>query len=311
MGEALAELARFAALPVFGALLTPRLFRGLSLGGYAAVVLSIVLVRPASPLISLIGPRFGRREKPAAAWFGPKRFASVVYGLLVLRAGIPEGRPAYTLIAVCIAFSIVARGSTDVPVARSSTWRTSPATRTTACRSAAPLTGPAHPTPRPRLAHRRQTMRARDLAEEYPSVTTRTDALDAARLLAEQRLPGVLVMDDGGEPYAILPASRLLRMLVPGYVLEDPTLASVVDEPHADRICAALAGRSVGDCLPRERTVPPVADPDDTALDLAALMARERSPLVAVVERGPERGTARLLGVITASHLLERLLEVR
>ncbi|WP_406400889.1 cation:proton antiporter [Streptomyces sp. NBC_00879] len=118
LGEALAELAKFAALLVFGALLTPQLFGELSLGGYVAVVLAIVLIRPASLLISLIGTRFDRREKLVAAWFGPKGFASVVYGLLVLQSGIPHGQEAYTLIAVCIAASIIAHSSTDVPIAR-------------------------------------------------------------------------------------------------------------------------------------------------------------------------------------------------
>ncbi|MFI6898105.1 cation:proton antiporter [Streptomyces sp. NPDC050256] len=118
LGEALAELAKFAALLVFGALLTPQLFGDLSLGGYVAVVLAIVLIRPASLLLSLIGTRFDRRERLVAAWFGPKGFASVVYGLLVLQAGIPQGEAAYTLIAVCIAFSIIAHSSTDVPIAR-------------------------------------------------------------------------------------------------------------------------------------------------------------------------------------------------
>uniref|UniRef100_A0AAU2JZM4 Cation:proton antiporter n=1 Tax=Streptomyces sp. NBC_00049 TaxID=2903617 RepID=A0AAU2JZM4_9ACTN len=118
LGEALAELAKFAALLVFGALLTPQLFGDLSVGGYVAVVLAIVLIRPASLLVSLLGARVERREKLVAAWFGPKGFASVVYGLLVLQAGIPQGEAAYTLIAVCIAFSIVAHSSTDVPIAR-------------------------------------------------------------------------------------------------------------------------------------------------------------------------------------------------
>lgn len=103
---------------MFGALLTPHLFADLSLGGYVAVVLAIVLIRPASLLLSLIGTRFDRREKLTAAWFGPKGFASVVYGLLVLQSGIPQAEEAYTLIAVCIAFSIVAHSSTDVPIAR-------------------------------------------------------------------------------------------------------------------------------------------------------------------------------------------------
>ncbi|MFG2875689.1 cation:proton antiporter [Streptomyces sp. NPDC048337] len=118
LGEALAELAKFAALLVFGALLTPQLFGDLSVGGYVAVVLAIMLIRPASLLVSLLGARVERREKLVAAWFGPKGFASVVYGLLVLQAGIPQGEAAYTLIAVCIAFSIIAHSSTDVPIAR-------------------------------------------------------------------------------------------------------------------------------------------------------------------------------------------------
>lgn len=118
LGEALAELAKFAALLVFGALLTPRLFGDLSFGGYVAVVLAIVLIRPASLLISLLGTSISRREKLVAAWFGPKGFASVVYGLLVLQSGIPQAEEAFTLIAVCIAFSIIAHSSTDVPIAR-------------------------------------------------------------------------------------------------------------------------------------------------------------------------------------------------
>ncbi|MFE0726229.1 MULTISPECIES: cation:proton antiporter [Streptomyces] len=118
LGGALAELAKFAALLVFGALLTPRLFGDLSVGGYAVAVLCIVLIRPASLLLSLVGTDFHRKEKLTAAWFGPKGFASVVYGLLVLQAGIPQGEEAFTLIAVTIAFSIVAHSSTDVPIAR-------------------------------------------------------------------------------------------------------------------------------------------------------------------------------------------------
>ncbi|WP_425556881.1 cation:proton antiporter domain-containing protein [Kitasatospora saccharophila] len=106
-----------ASLPTIGL----ELVGGLSWGGYAAVALAIVLIRPASLLLSLIRSRIDRREQLVAAWFGPKGFASVVYGLLVLlvlQAGIPQGERAHTLIAVCIAASIVVHSSTDVPVAR-------------------------------------------------------------------------------------------------------------------------------------------------------------------------------------------------
>ncbi|PAZ17338.1 hypothetical protein CLM62_02870 [Streptomyces sp. SA15] len=149
-------------------------------------------------------------------------------------------------------------------------------------------------------------MRARDLAVEYESVSVDSDALDAARLMAEHKLPGLLVLDELGEPKAILPASQMIKVLVPTYVIEDPTLAAVVDERHADRLCEALAGRRVGDCLSRTAAPPPIADPDDTALEVAALMAQVRSPLVAVAEK--DKAGMRLLGVITASHLLHELL---
>jgi CBS domain-containing protein len=157
-------------------------------------------------------------------------------------------------------------------------------------------------------------VRARDLAVGYESVSVDSDAMEAARLMAEHRLPGLLVLDERGEPKAILPASQMIKVLVPAYVIEDPTLAAVVDEKHADRLCKALEGRTVGDCLSSKAGPPPIADPDDTALEVAALMARVRSPLVAVArqdETGPggrEKGRTHLLGVITASHLLHELL---
>ncbi|MEU5533532.1 cation:proton antiporter [Streptomyces sp. NPDC020362] len=59
-----------------------------------------------------------------ANWRNPARALglgmplSFVYGLLVLQSGIPQAEEAFTLIAVCIAFSIVAHSSTDVPIAR-------------------------------------------------------------------------------------------------------------------------------------------------------------------------------------------------
>ncbi|MEV7033569.1 hypothetical protein AB0N99_25510 [Streptomyces sp. NPDC093272] len=83
-----------------------------------------------------------------------------------------------------------------------------------------------------------------------------------------------------GEPKAILPASQMVKVPVPGYVIEDPTLAAVVDEQHADRPCQALAGSHVGDYLPHTATASPIADPDDIALEVAALMTQVRSPLL-------------------------------
>ena len=51
-------------------------------------------------------------------WFGPKGFASVVYGLLVLESGIAAADDIFHLVALTIVISIVLHSSTDVVVAR-------------------------------------------------------------------------------------------------------------------------------------------------------------------------------------------------
>ncbi|MGC7102525.1 cation:proton antiporter [Amycolatopsis lurida] len=118
LGDLLSEITKFAALLVFGALITPDRLSHLSVGGWVLAVLAIVLVRPAAMLFSLIRTPLTRRERSAAAWFGPKGFASVVYGLLALQSGIPDHEVVFDLVAVTIALSIVLHSSTDVPVAR-------------------------------------------------------------------------------------------------------------------------------------------------------------------------------------------------
>ena len=148
-------------------------------------------------------------------------------------------------------------------------------------------------------------VRARDLAQDLPTVRPDDPALTAARLIADGRLPGIAVVNAGGDPVAVLPASQVLRIIVPGYVQDDPTLARVVDEPGAERLCLqSLAEERVGNLLPpvRHRTELAAVDGDATVLECAAVMARLRSPLLVVVDDGQVRG------LLTAAHLLEVLL---
>lgn len=93
-GELVSELTKFAAVLVFGALLTPTFFLDLALGEWIVALLSLLVVRPASVLVSLWRADLSRRERYAAAWFGPKGFASVVYGLIAVRSGTPPPRPS-------------------------------------------------------------------------------------------------------------------------------------------------------------------------------------------------------------------------
>ncbi len=141
-------------------------------------------------------------------------------------------------------------------------------------------------------------MHAEDIAEDFPVVTIDTDALEAARMLAEHRLPGIVVTDSSGRPYAVLPASQVVRFIVPRYVQDDPSLAGVLNESMADRAAEKLGGKTVRDVLPEHLLDVPAAHADDTIIEVAALMARLRSPLIAVIKDG------KLHGVITASRLL-------
>jgi sodium/hydrogen antiporter len=117
-GDTITELLKLAALLVFGALISPQLFAEIPLGGYLFALLALVVVRPAAIGLALLGSRIGRREWVVAAWFGPKGFASVVYGLLILTAAVPGGEEMFQLIALVVVASILAHSSTDVLVAR-------------------------------------------------------------------------------------------------------------------------------------------------------------------------------------------------
>ncbi|UQX01882.1 CBS domain-containing protein [Streptomyces sp. RerS4] len=151
-------------------------------------------------------------------------------------------------------------------------------------------------------------MPARDLAEPYPHVTTDDAAVDAVRLLAGRNLPALLVLDADGIPYAAVPGSQLVRRLVPEYVMEDPLLAAVIDDRHADALAEGLAGKTVAEWLPEHAFKPPYVGPDAGTMQIAATMARTHVPLVAVIARGTTGEKGRLLGVVTAAGLMRHLL---
>ena len=93
-------------------------------------------------------------------------------------------------------------------------------------------------------------MRADQIAEEFPVVDLDLECAGRGRLMAEQRLPGLVVTDADGKPLAILPASQVVRMLVPSYVQDDPSLAGVLSESMADHIADAIGDKTVAAILP-------------------------------------------------------------
>lgn len=116
-GEYIAEIVKLLAIFVFGSLIAPSLLGDVPPLGYVFAVLILVVARPLAVEIALIGSKLPWEERATAAWFGPKGFASVLYGLLVLESGNPDAEYLFHLIVVAISLSIVAHSSTDVPIA--------------------------------------------------------------------------------------------------------------------------------------------------------------------------------------------------
>ena len=142
-------------------------------------------------------------------------------------------------------------------------------------------------------------MKARDIAMTMPTVTVDDPVVHAVRVLVVRRLPGLVVVDGKARPTIVLPGTQVLRMAVPVSYQDDPALARAVDEAHADVFWQELADLTVGQCLPRQPIRPVTVHADATLLEVAALMGRLRSPLVAVVDDH---------GVLTGAITLERLL---
>jgi NhaP-type Na+/H+ or K+/H+ antiporter len=117
-GEPVIEVLKLAAVLIFGALLSPSVLRAIPASTYLFALLVMVLARPLALYGSLVGSNLNWQERAAVAWFGPKGFASVVYGLFVFKSGIPQAKTLFYTIAVVILGSIIAHSSTDVLVAR-------------------------------------------------------------------------------------------------------------------------------------------------------------------------------------------------
>jgi NhaP-type Na+/H+ or K+/H+ antiporter len=115
--DLISEVTKLLAILIFGALITPAVLADVPFGGYLFAVLLLVVARPAAVEFSLLGSELRWSERLTASWFGPKGFASVLYGLLVLDSGAEGAPQMFHLIVIAITVSIIAHSSTDVPIA--------------------------------------------------------------------------------------------------------------------------------------------------------------------------------------------------
>jgi sodium/hydrogen antiporter len=116
-GELLTEILKLGAVFIFGALISPASIADVGWHGWAFVAFALVAARPVAMLPATLGAGLSRQELIAVSWFGPKGFASVLYGLLVLASGAPDASVMFHLTALIIAASMIAHSSTDIVVA--------------------------------------------------------------------------------------------------------------------------------------------------------------------------------------------------
>jgi sodium/hydrogen antiporter len=113
IGQPISEVLKLASVLIFGSLLSISFFSGITPVHLLFALLVLLLARPIGLSLSLLGSSLPLKERLAAGWFGPRGFASVVYGLLVYRAAPQDASLLVSLIALVILLSIILHTTTD------------------------------------------------------------------------------------------------------------------------------------------------------------------------------------------------------
>lgn len=145
-------------------------------------------------------------------------------------------------------------------------------------------------------------MKARDLMIAPPIAGSDAPAAEAARLLRDPEVRGLLVVDSEGRLVGVLTDAMLLRFLLPPYVAEADSLAGVLEEEAADVLWRRLEGKHTSDLLPQDPAEGAEVNSEDTLIEVASAMVEAHVPMVAVREDN------RVVGAITLDALLKHLL---
>lgn len=122
-GVLLGEVLKLASVFIFGLLLSRDFVDHASLWSLLFGVLVLVVVRPLAFWLCLLGSGLDWRQRLAAAWFGPRGFASLLFALWIFRSGVREAGQLCALVAVVVALSMLAHTATDRLAGR---WLASP-----------------------------------------------------------------------------------------------------------------------------------------------------------------------------------------
>jgi len=79
------------------------------------VAVTLLIARPVTIAIALLGTRLPVYLQAFMAWFGPKGVATMTFSLLVLGEDFAESERIFNLAALCVFISILAHGLSDAP----------------------------------------------------------------------------------------------------------------------------------------------------------------------------------------------------
>lgn len=114
LADPISEALKLGVLLIFGATATIATdWRALVFAG-----ITLVMARPIALVFALARKKLPRDEWLTAAWFGPKGFATLLYGALILESGMPGAWRLLTIAGLVVAASVIAHSSTDTLVVR-------------------------------------------------------------------------------------------------------------------------------------------------------------------------------------------------
>lgn len=116
--EGTGEIFALLTWVIFGAVVVGKALEIFSFTHVLYAVLSLTVIRMLPVFLSLSGLGARTEGKLFIGWFGPRGLASIVFGIIVLHAGLPNGRVLAEVVAWTVIFSIILHGVTANPWGR-------------------------------------------------------------------------------------------------------------------------------------------------------------------------------------------------
>lgn len=117
-GDAAAEMSMLLAFVLFGALMAGEL-GSVPLGaglGLAAVVIFVARPLAIGTVLSIRPVALSRAARAFISWFGPRGLNSLLFALLVVAGGVPNGEFLLAITGLVVLSSVVIHGATATPV---------------------------------------------------------------------------------------------------------------------------------------------------------------------------------------------------